>query len=188
MAAWNTRQIWNNMTNPSLFLFFSVPYTSQFKCKLEKDVVLGIWTWCRKMLSADGSIRLWKNIYVYCFSSWETVKGNKRRNVGKGKQREKESWARAPVWWLGKGGDSCSKGHGFECPHRTLDGHFFTLICCKHLQCLFDKTETHTHREGKRERERESKINRQTWTFCRGEVPFNLFRLTLTSLGNKFCT
>ena len=27
------------------------------------------------------------------------------------------------------GGDSCSKGRGFESWHRILDGHFFTLIC-----------------------------------------------------------
>ena len=38
------------------------------------------------------------------------------------------------------GGDSCSKGHGFESRHRILDGHFFTYICCKNLQCLFEKT------------------------------------------------
>ena len=29
------------------------------------------------------------------------------------------------------GGDSCSEGCGFESWHRILDGHFFTLICCK---------------------------------------------------------
>ena len=29
------------------------------------------------------------------------------------------------------GGDSCSKGRGFESLHHILDGHFFTLICCK---------------------------------------------------------
>ena len=29
------------------------------------------------------------------------------------------------------GGDSCSKGRGFESQHCILDGHFFTLICCK---------------------------------------------------------
>ena len=29
------------------------------------------------------------------------------------------------------GGDSCSKGHGFESRHRILDGHVFTYICCK---------------------------------------------------------
>ena len=29
------------------------------------------------------------------------------------------------------GGDSCSDGCGIESWHRKLDGHFFTLICCK---------------------------------------------------------
>ena len=29
------------------------------------------------------------------------------------------------------GGDLNSKGRGFESRHRKLDGHFFTLICCK---------------------------------------------------------
>ena len=29
------------------------------------------------------------------------------------------------------GGDSLSEGRGFESQHRILDGHFFTLICCK---------------------------------------------------------
>ena len=27
-------------------------------------------------------------------------------------------------------GGSCSKGHGFESQHHTLDGHFSTYICC----------------------------------------------------------
>ena len=29
------------------------------------------------------------------------------------------------------GGDSYSEGCGFESRHCILDGHFFTLICCK---------------------------------------------------------
>ena len=29
------------------------------------------------------------------------------------------------------GVDSRSKGRGFESQRRILDGHFFTLICCK---------------------------------------------------------
>ena len=29
------------------------------------------------------------------------------------------------------GGDSCSKGHEFESQRQILDGHYFTLICCK---------------------------------------------------------
>ena len=29
------------------------------------------------------------------------------------------------------GGDSCSEGRGFESHCHILDGHFFTLICCK---------------------------------------------------------
>ena len=37
------------------------------------------------------------------------------------------------------GGDSCSKGGGFESRHHILDGHdiFFILICCKNcIVCL----------------------------------------------------
>ena len=33
--------------------------------------------------------------------------------------------------------DSCLRGCGFESWHRTLDGHFFALICCKNcIVCL----------------------------------------------------
>ena len=36
------------------------------------------------------------------------------------------------------GDDSCSKGRGFQSQHHILDGHFFTLICCKNCNdfCL----------------------------------------------------
>ena len=35
------------------------------------------------------------------------------------------------------GGDSRSKGRGFESQRWILDGHFFTLICCKNcIVCL----------------------------------------------------
>ena len=35
------------------------------------------------------------------------------------------------------GGDSCSKGRGFESRDRILDGQFFTYICCKNcIDCL----------------------------------------------------
>ena len=39
-------------------------------------------------------------------------------------------------WWVSPdivvmGGDSHSEGHGFESQCHILDGHFFTLICCK---------------------------------------------------------
>ena len=36
------------------------------------------------------------------------------------------------------GGDSCSKGCGFESRHNILDGHFFTYNCCKNCNdvCL----------------------------------------------------
>ena len=37
------------------------------------------------------------------------------------------------------GGDSCSKGRGFESRHHTLDGHFFTLICCNDIFLLRPK-------------------------------------------------
>ena len=32
---------------------------------------------------------------------------------------------------MAKGDDSCSRGGGFEYRRHILDGHFFTLICCK---------------------------------------------------------
>ena len=36
------------------------------------------------------------------------------------------------------GRNSCSEGHGFKSRHHTLDGHFFTYICCKNCNdvCL----------------------------------------------------
>ena len=35
------------------------------------------------------------------------------------------------------GDDSCSKGYEFKSRHHILDGHFFTLICCKNcIVCL----------------------------------------------------
>ena len=37
------------------------------------------------------------------------------------------------------GGDSCSKGHGFESQHHILDGHFVTHICCKNCNDVFLK-------------------------------------------------
>ena len=34
-------------------------------------------------------------------------------------------------------GDSCLSDHGFESQHWILDGHFFTLTCCKNcIVCL----------------------------------------------------
>ena len=39
------------------------------------------------------------------------------------------------------GDNSCLKGYGFESWHCIHDGHFFTLICFKQLNCLFEKTE-----------------------------------------------
>ena len=38
------------------------------------------------------------------------------------------------------GDDSCSRGPGFKFLRQILDGHFFTLICCKKLYCLLGKT------------------------------------------------
>ena len=33
--------------------------------------------------------------------------------------------------------DSCLRGHGFKSQRHILDGHFFTLICCKNcIACL----------------------------------------------------
>ena len=37
-------------------------------------------------------------------------------------------------------GDSKSEGREFESRHRLLDGHFFTLICCKIVIVCFKKT------------------------------------------------
>ena len=37
------------------------------------------------------------------------------------------------------GGDSCSEGWGFKFQHRILDGHFFTLICCKTVLMFVSK-------------------------------------------------
>ena len=35
------------------------------------------------------------------------------------------------------GGDSCTEGCGFESRHCTVDGHFFSYICCKNCNvCL----------------------------------------------------
>ena len=39
------------------------------------------------------------------------------------------------------GGDSRSEGRGFKSWYHILDGHFFTYICFKKLQCLFENTE-----------------------------------------------
>ena len=37
------------------------------------------------------------------------------------------------------GGDSCSEGRGFESQCRILDGHIFTLICCKFVLMFVGK-------------------------------------------------
>ena len=35
------------------------------------------------------------------------------------------------------GDNSCREGRGFETQHLILDGHFYTLICCKNCNlCL----------------------------------------------------
>ena len=39
------------------------------------------------------------------------------------------------------GDDSCSRGSGFESQRCILDGHFFTLICCKNCIVCLKKTE-----------------------------------------------
>ena len=38
------------------------------------------------------------------------------------------------------GDNSCSKAHGFESQRCILDGHFFTLICCKNCNNVCLKT------------------------------------------------
>ena len=38
------------------------------------------------------------------------------------------------------GDNSCLKGCGFESQRRKLDGHFFTLICCKNCIICLKKT------------------------------------------------
>ena len=45
-------------------------------------------------------------------------------------------------------GDSCCKGCGFESEHRTLDGHFFTFICCKKWNVCLKKTKINLKRPG----------------------------------------
>ena len=44
------------------------------------------------------------------------------------------------IWSPGlvvKGGYLCFKGNEFEVQHLILDGHFFTIICCKNCNvCL----------------------------------------------------
>ena len=42
------------------------------------------------------------------------------------------------------GGDSCSRGRGFESRYRILDGHYFTFICSKN--CVFGKTKINAKR------------------------------------------
>ena len=37
--------------------------------------------------------------------------------------------------------DSCLRGRGFESRRRILDGHFFTVICCKNCIVCLKKTE-----------------------------------------------
>ena len=44
------------------------------------------------------------------------------------------------------GGDSCSKGRGFDSQHRMLDGQIFTFIHCKNI--LFEKTKINEKRPG----------------------------------------
>ena len=38
------------------------------------------------------------------------------------------------------GGDSRSKGRRLESQRRILDGHFFTLICCKNCIVYLQRT------------------------------------------------
>ena len=37
------------------------------------------------------------------------------------------------------GDDSCSRGRGFESQRHILDGHFFTLICCKNCNVFLKR-------------------------------------------------
>ena len=48
------------------------------------------------------------------------------------------------------GDDSCSKGCVFESRLHILDGHFFTLICCKKycVVCLFEKDQKNEKEAG----------------------------------------
>ena len=46
------------------------------------------------------------------------------------KIKQKEPWNSPGIVVVG--GDSSLECHGFESQHQTLDGHFFSLICCKH--------------------------------------------------------
>ena len=53
------------------------------------------------------------------------------------------TWA-GVVMWL----DSCFEGCGFESQLRILDGHFFTLVCCKNSNVCWKKTENKRKRGG----------------------------------------
>ena len=70
-----------------------------------------------------------------------------------------------------KGDDSCLKGRGFKSLCHILDGHFFTLFCCK--KCLLEKTENKQKeaRVGpflsrKRQTSTAAKVNGQNGSIC----------------------
>ena len=65
------------------------------------------------------------------------------------------------------GDDSCSKGCGFESRRRTLEGHFFTLICYKN--CIVCS--------------KRSKINEKE----AGVGPFKKIKLKKLEAGGIFC-
>ena len=46
------------------------------------------------------------------------------------------------------GDDSCLKGRGFESQRHILDGHFFTLICCKKCIACLKRPKTNRKQPG----------------------------------------
>ena len=46
------------------------------------------------------------------------------------------------------GDDSCLRGHGFKSQRRIMDGHFFTLICCKNYIVCLKRPKINEKRQG----------------------------------------
>ena len=62
------------------------------------------------------------------------------RYDSRGVNYDRRGFIRLATGLVVMGDDSCFKDRGFEPQCHKLDGHFFTLICCKKLYCLFEKT------------------------------------------------
>ena len=49
---------------------------------------------------------------------------------------------------MDRGGDSCSKGCGFESQHRILDVHFFALLSCNNCNVCLKKKKINEKESG----------------------------------------